>query len=298
MSFDLYFYKHKNSSLSEEDVARYLSETLPFNNSEHDRQWSYENPNTGTYFIIEWNEKNNESEDIEPSEDFADFVDLNFYFYINFFRPNFFGLETFPIIDKFIQDLELYILNPQDHDFPDSPQKFKSGILLDSWINSNARVSEGSHKEFSLEYFPLEKSNYFWWYQLHKTELENLITEDIYIPNLFILKSNEDNLLYTACAWTTHIPILLPTVDYIIIQKKHKRLFRTIEENGLVSYTTVIEKLGKYFSEFDFEVPNLKILSQDKADKMEKEFNSLVIYKTINEFGTGVAKDSFVNVPQ
>ncbi len=298
MSFDLYFYKHKDSRLTEEDVAKYLSENIGFNDSEHERQWSYENPDTGSYFIIDWQEKNTDPEEIELFDSFENFVNLNFYFYINFLRPRFFGLETFPIIDKLIEDLDLYILNPQDHENPELPMKYEKGTLLESWIDSNDKVSKGPHEGFNLEYMPLDKSNYLWWYQFHKNELENLITEDIYIPDLFVIKSHEDNLLYTACAWPTHIPLLLPAVDYVIIQKKYKKLFRTIEESGLVSYDLVMEKLGQHFTDFEFEVPNLKILTQTEADKMEKGFNSLKIYKTINEFGSGVAKDSFVNVPQ
>jgi hypothetical protein len=298
MSYDLYFYKHKDNNITEEEVAKYLSENIAFNNSEYDRQWSYENLNTGTYFMIDWQEANTDADEIEAFDEFENFVNLNFYFYINFFRPKFFGLETFPIIDKLIRDLDLYVLNPQDHELAESPNKYNNGELLQNWITSNDKVSQGPHKGFNLEYMPLEKSNYFWWYQLHKTELEDSITEDIYIPNLFILKSYEDNLLYTACAWTTHIPLLLPKVDYVIIQKKYKKLFRTIEESGVIKYDTVMEELAKFFADFEFEVPDLKILSQKQADKMEREFNSLVIGKTVKEFGSGVTRDCFVNVPQ
>src|SRR5258705_6304569 len=136
MSFDLYFYRHKDSRLTEEDVAKYLSKNIAFNNSEYERQGSYENPNTGTYFIIDRQEKNTETDELEAFDSFENFVNLNFYFYINFFRPRFFGLETFPIIDKLIEDLDLYVLNPQDNEQPDFPIKFKQGALLDSWINS------------------------------------------------------------------------------------------------------------------------------------------------------------------
>lgn len=297
MSFDLYFYKHKDNKVTEEDVAEYLSSNIAFNNSEHPRQWSYENPETGTYFIIDWNERNTEQEEIELFDSFPDFTNLNISFYINFFRPRFFGLETFPIVDKLLRDLDLYALNPQDRSDPDNPRKFENGALLNSWIQSNDQVTEGQHLKYSLEYMPLEKSNYFWWYQYHKLQLENDVTEDIYIPNLFILKSKEDQQLYTACAWTMHIPLILPTVDYVIIQKKYKKLFRSIEESGLVSHDTIIEKLGSYFTDFEYEVPNLKILTQENADKMAKDFNNLSIYKTITGFGVGVGKDCFVNIP-
>lgn len=297
MSFDLYFYKHKDNKVTEEDVAEYLSSNLEFNQSDYPRQWSYENPVTGTYFLIDWNEKNAELEDIEQFDSYADYTNLNISFSINYFRPRFFGLETFPIIDNLVEALDLYVLNPQAHSDPDNPMKFEKGALLNSWILSNDKVTSGQHIEYNLEYLSLEKSNYFWWYLYNKSELENTIVEDIYVPNLYIIKSKEDNQLYIACAWTTHIPIILPKVDYVIIQKKHKKLFRTVEESGLVSYSTIIEQLGHFFADFEYDIPNLKILTQQNADKMSKDFNNLPIYMALNEFGSGVAKDSFVNIP-
>jgi hypothetical protein len=294
MSFDLYFYKHKDNQLTEEGVAEYLTSNLQFNNSESSNQWVYENPETGVYFTIDWNK---EFINIEETENFIDFKDLNFSFNINFFRPNYFGLEAFPIIDRLIEALYLYVLNPQNDEDSDNPIKFEKGDLLASWIRSNSRVTQSQHKEFNLEYMPEDKSNYFWWYQFHKIELENHISEDIYIPNLFIIKSIEDSQLYTACAWTTHIPLLLPVVDYVIIQKKYRKLFRTIEESGLIPYDTIIKELGNYFSEFQYAVPDLKILTQENSDKLEKKFNNLTIYKSVTEFGVGVGKDCFVNIP-
>ena len=43
-------------------------------------------------------------------------------------------------------------------------------------------------------------------------------------------------------------------------------------------------------------MPNLKVIRETKADGIEKQFNSLKLGKTVNEFGSGVAFDSFVNV--
>ena len=118
-------------------------------------------------------------------------------------------------------------------------------------------------------------------------------------PNLFIIKSYEDNLLYTACAWATHIPILLPAVDHVTIQKKYKKLFCSIEASGVAQYNMVIEKSGFFFVTSNSKYQTSRCNGKQKeADKMEEEFNSLVINKTTNEFGSGVAKDSFVNVPQ
>ena len=295
MSFDLYFYKKKNNSLSEHEIAQYLTENVAVPDSEFPRQWMYENADTNVYFTIDWNSP--DEEDDEAGEIYQDFINTNFSFNINYFRPNFFGLETFPIIHKFIQDLDLYVYDPQEKEGDTTPRKFTGTELLGSWINSNNHVTKGQHNEYNLEYMPVEKSNYFWQYQYRKAALENEITEDIYIPNLFIIKETLSGLLHTGCAWTTHVPLVLPNVDVVIIQKKYKKLFSTVEETGIIPYDTIIKELGAYFEPLQDEVPGLKILNQASADKLANKFNQLKIYKSIPEFGTGVNKDGFVNIP-
>jgi len=296
MSFDLYFYKKKNNSLSEEKIAQYLTENVAATDSEFSRQWMYENANTNVYFTIEWNSPDEEDE--EAGENYQDFTNTNFSFSINYFRPNFFGLETFPIIYQFIEDLDLYVYDPQEKEGDTTPRKYTKAELLGSWINSNNHVTKGQHKEYNLEYMPAEKSNYFWQYQYRKATLENEITEDIYIPNLFIIKETSSGMLHTGCAWTKHVPLVLPKVDIVIIQKKYKKLFSNVEETGIISYDTVISELGAYFEPLQDEVPDLKILTQASADKLASKFNQLKIHQTIPEFGTGVAKDGFVNIPR
>jgi len=296
MSFDLYFYKRKDSGQTEEQIAEYLTNNLPHNISDHPRQWNYENYATGVYFLIDWNEPENEMERIEIFDNFQDFKYLNFSFSINFFRPRFFGLEIFPIIEKFIKDLDLYVLDSQDEIDPDNPRKFPVGYFQEQWIRHNDGVTLDQFKELNFEYLPIDKSNYLWWFQTHRKPLQNSLTEDIFVPGYFVLKSKDDGELYTACVWPQHIPIVLPPVDFVIVQKEYKKLFKKVEESGLVSYDSIIEQFGDQFEDFEYELPNLKVIRQANSDKIEKQFNSLKLGKTVGEFGNGVAFDSFVNV--
>jgi hypothetical protein len=296
MSFDLYFYKSKDNLLTEQHVAEYLNDNIPHNNSEHSKQWSYENPATGVYFLIDWNEADEDTENIEIFGSFKDYQYLNFSFSINFFRPRFFGLEIFPIIEKFINDLDLYVLDPQDETDHDNPRKFSQGYLQDQWIRQNDKVTLDQFEELKFLFLPVEKSNYLWWFQMHREELQESLTEDIFVPGYFVLKNKEDEQLYTACVWPEHIPIILPPVDYLIVQKKNKKLFKTVEESGLVSYDTIISQFGDYFQDFYHSVPDLKVIRQSNADKIEKKFTALKLGKTVTDFGSGVAFDSFVNV--
>jgi len=296
MSFDLYFYKRKDSQQTEEQLAEYLTNNLLHNISDHPRQWNYENPATGVYFLIDWNETEVETERIEIFDNFKDFKYLNFSFSINFFRPRFFGLEIFPIIEKFIEDLDLYVLNSQDETDPDNPRKFPARYFLEQWIRQNDRVTIDQFEELNFAYLPVDKSNYLWWFQTHRETLQEYLAEDIFVPGYFVLKSMEDGELYTACVWPQHIPTILPPVDFLIIQKEYKKLFKKVKASGLVSYHEIIKQFGDQFEDFEYDVPNLKIIRQANADKIEKQFNSLKLGKTVTEFGKGVAFDSFVNV--
>lgn len=297
MSYDLYLYKAKSSNLTEESFADYLTKNLKFNNSEHPNQWMYENPETAVYFWIDRNEPNTDDEEMQLFDNFEEYVNLNFTFGINFFRPQFFGFEVFPIIEKIIEDNDLYVLNPQDEDDPDNPRKFKPGYFREQWVRQNNNVSFKQFNELSIEYYPPEKSNYMWWFLYNREDIQNNLAEDIFVAGYFMLKSNEDGELYTGCVWPEHIPVVLPPVDFIIIKKTIKSLFKTKEETGLVPYQTIMDKFGKYFEPFENEVGilDLMVLRQKNADLISKEFNKLEV-TPVEGFGTGVSFDCFVNI--
>jgi hypothetical protein len=296
MSFDLYFYKRKDSQQTEEQLAEYLTKNLPHNISDHPRQWNYENPATGVYFLIDWNEPEDEPDRIEIFDNFQDFRYLNFSFSINFFRPRFFGLEIFPIVEKFISDLDLFVLDSQDETNPDNPRKFPIGYFQEQWIRQNDGVTIDQFAELNFEYLPVDKSNFLWWFQYHREEFQNNLTEDLFVPGFFVLKSNEDGQLYTACVWPQHISIILPPVDFLIVQKEYKKLFKKVEESGLVSYATILSEFADEFEHYEYEIPNLKVFRNTGSDKIKKKFNSLKLGKTVGEFGVGISFDSFVNV--
>lgn len=290
MSYDLYFYKRKSSPLSEQQVADYLNEYLIYNQSESDRQWDYENPDTGVYFMVDWNEPDQED------TGFEDFASMNFSCSINFFRPDYFAFEVFPIITQMVEALDLLLLNPQDTDYPDTPRKFDGQYLQQQWTRINHGVTIDQFEKLQFNYLPAEKSNAIWWYQSYRQEIENDIQEDISIPNYIIVKRAFDQQLYTACVWPLHIPVLLPPVDYVIIKRRQRKLFKTVEENGFVPRTAIEATLGSFFEDLEHAVPNLRILRQHNADRMEKLFNALPIEAPMETFGSIVGFDGFVNV--
>jgi len=296
MSYDLYFYKRKSSNLSEQQVRDYLNNSNYFTLDENGSQWNYYNEETGVYFGIDWNEPNTEAEEIEIWDSFESYDNSNFNFTINFIRPNFFGYESFPILDEILEDLDLYVLNMQDEIDPDNPQKFEKAYLGNQWIVQNERLIKENFEAFQVDFYPKEHSDYIWNYQFNRNQLQENLEEDIFVAGYILLKNHSDGKIYRTCVWPNHIPVIIPPVDFIIIQKNYKKLFRNVEESGLVSIQQIEDKLGKYFEDFEFEIPNLKVVYQNNADKIQREFNDLKIEFQVHDFGNLISFDRFVNV--
>lgn len=291
MSFDLYFYKRKENPVTEKDLANYLNNNLEFNISDSDRQWNYENPETGVYFFIDWNEPDIAD---EANEEFEGLTNLNFNFSLNFFRPDFFGMESFPIIEKLAIDLNIIIYNPQVDDGTDM-YSIAPGAFYANWHKYNRKFIKQMFNELNLRYMPAEKANYIWHYQSNRIKIEAELKEDIFVPNIIVLQSDVDLQLYSMCVWPEHIPVILPKVDYVIIKKSYRSFFKTVTESGMVAFDTIIKELGDAFIDFDSRVPDIKVLRQHAADSRAKRFNQLEIISAVAAFGNRISLDNFVN---
>jgi hypothetical protein len=63
-------------------------------------------------------------------ENFTDLDNIYFTFNLNYLRPDFFGQFAFEFVDKFVKDLDLFVLNPQSTTDPDNPIKPMKDELL------------------------------------------------------------------------------------------------------------------------------------------------------------------------
>lgn len=286
MSFDLNFYKKPENKVSKSEMDEYLS-NISLINSETDNQWIYENENTGAYCSFDFYESESDDEEYEE-ENFGDLIDVNFSFNINYVRPQFFGMECFDIVESFVDRFDLYVLDPQAEG---EPMKYPKGKLLESWMKSNEKISKSYFKEWELKYLDLEKSNYSWKFCYNKEKLQAKLGEEYFVPNIFYINKNGTETIETLSVWPEHIPFVLPKVDFILIQRKLKKLFRTKDESGLVKYETIINKLGEYFEDED----DYKIIHPNNAEKIKSIFNSIEFISSFEKYGNGVSVDKIVN---
>jgi hypothetical protein len=293
MSYDLYFYKRKNSDLTESQIADYLTNNLN-STSTSNTNWFVENEDTETYFSFDQNDPEDDEDSIEFFENFADFENTHFTFNLNYVRPDFFGQFAFMFVNKLLNDLDLYVLNPQSTTDPDFPKKSKDNELYENWSETNSKNSASFFKEFELEFYPLEKSNDFYNNNHNKLAIQEKLGDNYYVPKLYFFKKKLDGQIVTICTWTEHIPNVFPPADYFLLIKKYKKLFWTVEEVGLISADTFKERFGSYVDNFEFK--NCKIIHPDKAEKVKDIFNSTKIEFKLADFAERMQIEKLVNI--
>ena len=295
MSYDLHFYRKKESNLSNSDLWTELKRIIPKNISKVEGQIEYENKRTGVYFLIDLDEPNTDKEVIEIFDRFDDFINTNITASINFLRPDYFALEIFPLIYSFVDKLDLYIFNEQEFDESrQKPIKWTDSELINHWTAHNELVSKQQFEELQLRYYSKDKSDYLWSYTNRIEQLEEQIKDDIYIPNAFIIQNRETKELFSYIVWNSSIPLILPRVDFVILIKKYKKLFQNVEEIGIAKYQDILDKFTANFEIFDSQ-NKLLIPNQMNADKIRKDFNSFPIWRSPKTFGPQIGLDNFVN---
>ncbi len=287
MSYELNFYKRKTDTISRADIDNYLGK-LSYITSENETQWIYDNEDTGVYCIFEYNKPEEEESEID-NKYIEDFENTYFTFIINFFRPQFFGYECFPLVNKFVEDLDLFISNPQNSY---EPKRYDLGELEQDWGLANLSYSKSKFKEIGLNYLELEKSNNSWEFNLNKSKLQNVLGDDYFVPRIFYLKQKNSNTIETMSVWPDNIPYILPEVDYILVQREIKKFFKIINDDGLISYSDLLSQLGQYFK----DDKGYKIIHPENANNISKLYNELPLFATLEDFGEVVHVENFVNV--
>lgn len=272
MSFDLYFYTRKGETLDPLKVNTYLVE----NNCvrpEEAAEWYYENADTEVYFSFEHEPKSEDPEDLEIFESFPDFDNTGYIFNLNFVRPNFFGLEAFPFVERFMSEFDLFALDPQSPTEPDKPGRCTTDEYYEEWAEANLKVCSEYFDAMELIHFPLERSNEYWRYNFSRKANQERLGDEYFVPSLLLAIHETSGEPVTATTWTEHIPIVFPPADYFILNRVQKSLFRTREESGIISKEKFLATFGKYLEKFEYE--NCHIIHPEMAERAAKDFNAI-----------------------
>lgn len=280
MSYDLYFYTKTEDAISKSDIEAYIN-MLPHVEQEADNEWVYINEDTGVYGTFMYTQPSKDDQ-VEDGFSFT-----NFSFNINLIRPQFFGKECFDMVDKLTADIGLYVLNPQTEE---APKQFAPGELGTDWQTTNDRIAAMQFDEFNLNYLDPVISNDLWAFNFNRQSLQKQLGDYYFVPEVFYLA--KDGEVVTLCVWSEHMAFALPSVDYVFIQRKIKKWFRTKTEEGLIAYDDLLSVLGKYFA----DETSYKLLHPEASFQLASLYNSLPLMTNFADIGERIAPDSFVNV--
>jgi hypothetical protein len=290
MSFDLTFYKRKNAVTTEQDIRDYLSDLANISNEEYENEWLYMNEDTEVYFSFSYDESAYEEEE---TEHFEGFESVLFSFNINYFRPDFFGREAFSCVTKFLNDLDLFVLNLQVGAESEVPHQPSFEVLYQGWALINSKICKEYFQEFEGVYCPPDKCTIAWQYNFSRRSLQEKLGDNYFVPKLFFYTPLQGGDVMTIASWTEHIPAVIPPADYFLLTREYRKLFKKIKDNGLVSYATVIEKFGPYLDEYEFD--SCRIIHPQNAEKVGDIFNSLKFEYNLANFAKRVDMGKMCN---
>lgn len=291
MSYDLKFYKKTTNTTSKSEIEEYFLKIPNLKNSEVREgvtEWIYDNEDTGAYFWFQywpghWDDYGNK-------EEFDGFENTRFAFKINFQRPHFFGKEGFLILNRFVEEFDLYIFNPNS-DIKAIPRKYGKGVLEKEWAEANTNFSMALFNMAGLSYIELEKSNNCWEFNFNKNELQSKLGKEYVVPNIYYFKRTDSNVVETLCTWNQNEPFVLPKVDYVQIGQ-YVSLFREQLSYGFLPYSDFISQVGEYFR----EEGEYNIIHPKEATQIAPSLKELKLARNFGEIGGRIEVEKIANV--
>lgn len=291
MSFDLYFCRQDGSAPSIPELKEHFA-ALPLFHVEDVAaggvQFWYQNEATGVYCDFSYSPLDaNELEGCGSS---------GLTFNLNYSRPSFFAYETMPLVEAFCEYFNLLVEDPQE----ETVQPAEAERLITSWCAHNARAmgamtEVAKEEDMELHYLPEQRATEWWRYMSVKQEIEDALTEDIFVPSLMILMGPAQQL-FTLLLWPKGIAQFFPPCDYVYVQREKKRMFGTKEETGLILYQSVLEAIEPVLDDYEFGGLQIKYLSPDKTPKVTGLIQSLDLEPIDLSQHTRMASDGFHDV--
>ena len=281
MSYDLYFSK---PCISQEQFREYFSQRPHYEVS--DSQVSYQNEDTGVYFLIDYNEAEEEDPDVISST-----ASLS----LNYYRPHVFGLEAADEIQSLIEHFGFSIHDPQNQGMGDEP--FTKEGFLRAWNHGNefgySAILRGENAPQRLFTFPTNGLESIWRWNLQKTSIQKSLTEDIFVPRIFFMEIAGQ--VVSAAVWPDAISELIPSVDYLIIGRDElapKPFFGNRKKDQIIVPMSEFTELLQGYATTDYALPSYKLPSPRVPDSIRERIRKL---KTTGITAEGISSDQVLN---
>lgn len=281
MSYDLYFTEPR---ISRAQFQNYFNKRAHYEVSES--QVSYQNQDTGVYFLIDYNE----SEEEDP-ETISSTATLS----LNYFRPHVFGLEAIDEISAFIEYFGFSIYDPQSKGMGHGP--FSKDTFLRAWNHGNEfgyeAILRSEHAPQRVFTFPSDLLERIWKWNLKKTSTQESYSEDRFVPRIFFMNINGRPA--SVAVWPDAISELVPHVDYLIIGRDRlapKSFFgQRKKDQFLVPICDLAPELARYATT-DYALPAYELPAPVVSDALQNRIRKL---KPTEAMGEIIPFDQILN---
>jgi hypothetical protein len=231
MSYDLYM-KPRVGTVGRARFLEYFKSRTHYECAD-DQSW-YRNEDTGVYFVFEYSDT--VTTNAPDLEDGASSYQLSFN--INYCRPSFFGTEAEPELNAFIERFDLLVDDPQIDGM--GVGEYDTAKFLYGWSKGNelgyqAVMQGGGAKTIFTA--PTSELERIWRWNLERRRLQTQIGEGCFVPRIFFLEL--EGAAKSAVVWPDAIPLLLPRVDYLFVDRQDlapRRFFRAIPDRALLPW--------------------------------------------------------------
>ena len=156
-------------------------------------------------------------------------------------------------------------------------------------------VQMANEQDMELHYLPEQRATEWWRYMMVQPRIEQLMTDDIFVPSVLILMSRAKQL-FTVMVWPKGIPQFFPTCDYVYVSREKKRIFGTKEEAGFVTYQSVLATIEPLLDDYEYDGLQIKYLNPEKTSGVAQLVQNLRLDPVDLSEYTQIASDQFHDV--
>jgi hypothetical protein len=251
MSYDLYL-KPRSGAFDCGAFLRHFEGRLHYEVEE--AQVIYSRPDTGVYFLFEWNE--------EPVDD-AENGHYPIAFNLNYFRPSVFALEAAPELAALVRALDLVVLDPQDEGMGEGD--FSVEGFVRGWNAGNAFAYETILKDEevpTLDVLPADVLHRAWQWNRQRNARTDALSQrslDRFVPKVMFFRL--DGRTVTGVVWTDGIPMEAPRADVVLVYRDKlapRRFFSRKEDYAILQWAEFEVLADPYGSVIDGDVRLIK----------------------------------------
>lgn len=219
MSYDLYFHRRDDAAVLPGAFNAYFASRA--NYGQNGDPGFYANDDTGVYFSFQISDDRDGDEESGRPAAAATFN-------VNYVRPHIFGLEAEPELAAFVRHFDLTVEDPQLSGMGEG--EYSRDGFLAGWNAGNdfgyRAMADRSGPSFADYVLPTERIETCWRWNLARRRLQQRLGDEVFVPRIMFIEVAGKPL--SICAWPDGIPIALPQVDAVVVDRDElapRRLF-------------------------------------------------------------------------